>query len=360
MCLNQVITAADITSGQLVFVPNPDFSGDGSFKYTVSDGTLSSNEATVTIGFEGVNDAPVAVDDTLSGTEDVGKTITAADLFGPDGTGANNDSDIDSTTFASITITDLGSNGTLQLNGANVALNQVITAADITSGQLVFVPNPDFSGDGSFKYTVSDGTLSSNEATVTIGFEGVNDAPVAVNDTLSGTEESVKTITAADLFDQDGTGANNDSDIDSTTFASITITDLGSNGTLQLNGVNVLLNQVITAADITSGQLVFVPNPDFSGDGSFKYTVSDGTLSSNEATVTIGFEGVNDAPVAVNDTLSGTEDRGSDDHRRRPVRPGRDRSDQRLRHRLRHLYQHHDHRFGEQRHPAAQRRGCGC
>jgi large repetitive protein len=147
-----------------------------------------------------VNDAPVAVDDTLSGTEDTVLTISAADLFGADGTGLNNDFDIDSTTFTSITITGLGSNGTLQLNGVDVGLNDVITAAQLANGELTFVPVADFNGDASFKYTVSDGTLSSNEATVTINVGGVNDAPVAVDDTLSGTEDTVLTISAADLF----------------------------------------------------------------------------------------------------------------------------------------------------------------
>jgi large repetitive protein len=127
-----------------------------------------------------------------------------------DGTGANNDFDIDSTTFTSITITGLGSNGTLQLNGVDVGLNAVITAAQLANGELTFVPAADFNGDASFKYTVSDGTLSSNEATVTINIAGANDAPVAVDDTLSGTEDTVLTISAADLFGADGTGANND------------------------------------------------------------------------------------------------------------------------------------------------------
>ena len=111
---------------------------------------------------------PVAVDDSLSGTEDTALTITSTSLFGSDGTGALNDHDIDSASFASITVTTLATNGTLTFNGSPVILGQVITVVDIDANKLAFTPNTNFSGNATFHYTVSDGTASSNDATVTI------------------------------------------------------------------------------------------------------------------------------------------------------------------------------------------------
>ncbi|NEU06692.1 hypothetical protein GZH53_00050, partial [Flavihumibacter sp. R14] len=68
-------------------------------------------------------------------------------------------------------------------------------------------PNANFNGTDSFTYKVSDGTLESNIATVTLTVTPVNDAPVAVNDTYTTAEETAITITAPGIL-------ANDSDID--------------------------------------------------------------------------------------------------------------------------------------------------
>jgi D-Tyr-tRNAtyr deacylase len=406
------------SNGGYTFTPAANYNGSVPVAtYTVSDGKGGSDTSTLTISVTPVNDPPVAVNDTLSGTEDTSLTITSDNLFGADGTGLNNDYDIDSANFSSITITTLATNGTLYLNGTAVTLNQVISATDIAANKLTFTPNANFNGAASFNYTVSDGALSSNVATVTIsvaavndppvdgnetvttnedspatgnvltnatdvdgdpltvstftvagdnttysagqtatlagvgtlviGSNGdysftpaanyngavpvatytvsdgkggsdtstltisvtpVNDPPVAVNDTLSGTEDTSLTITSDNLFGADGTGLNNDYDIDSANFSSITITTLATNGTLYLNGTAVTLNQVISATDIAANKLTFTPNANFNGAASFNYTVSDGALSSNVATVTISVAAVNDPPVDGNETVTTNED----------------------------------------------------
>ncbi|WP_373467070.1 DUF5801 repeats-in-toxin domain-containing protein [Metapseudomonas otitidis] len=312
--LNQVISLSDINANKLVFVPDGNENGApyATFKYQVSDGTTFSNAATVTINVTAVNDAPVAVDDNLTTAEDTSLTITTTALFGADGTGPLNDSDVDSASFTNIRITQLASDGVLKLNGVAVTLNQVISLADITAGKLVFVPDGNENGSpyATFQYQVSDGSLYSNAATVTIAVTPVNDAPVAVNDTFSTNEDTAVTITSAGLFGGDGTGPVNDSDIDSGSFTAIRITQLASDGVLKLNGVAVTLNQVISAADIDAGKLVFVPDGNENGTpyATFQYQVSDGSAYSNVATVTINVAAVNDAPVAVNDTFSTTED----------------------------------------------------
>ena len=65
-------------------------------------------------------------------------------------------------------------------------------------------------------------------------------------------------------------------------MASIEITTLESVGALQLSGVDVTLNQVITKADIDAGNLKFVPvaNANGSSYDSFAFSVNDGTTDS--------------------------------------------------------------------------------
>ncbi|WP_185966231.1 retention module-containing protein [Ectopseudomonas mendocina] len=268
--------------------------------YSIVDADGDPSNATLTINITATDDAPVALNDTFSTNEDTAVTITSAGLFGADGTGPLNDSDADSGAFTSIRVTQLASNGLLQLNGTAVTLDQVISLADIDAGKLLFVPDGNESGApyATFKYQVSDGTTYSNVATVTINVAAVNDAPVAVDDTFSTTEDNAVTITSTGLFGSDGTGPNNDSDVDSSSFANIRITQLATNGVLKLNGVAVTLDQVISAADIAANKLTFVPDGNENGApyATFQYQVSDGSLYSNTATVTINVTAVNDAP----------------------------------------------------------------
>ena len=75
--------------------------------------------------------------------------------------------------------------------------------------------------------------------------------------------------------------------------------------------VDVTLNQVITASDITSGYLRL--NPDANENGSpyttIKFTVNDGDAdSATPNTITVNVTAVNDAPTATNDTASVNED----------------------------------------------------
>ena len=53
----------------MTFTPNANFNGAADFTYTVTDGSLTSNAATVTVNVAAVNDAPVAIDDTLAATK---------------------------------------------------------------------------------------------------------------------------------------------------------------------------------------------------------------------------------------------------------------------------------------------------
>ena len=160
----------------------------------MSDGTATSNPATVTVNVTAVNHAPVANADTLAATEDTAVTYTAAQLVG-------NDTDVDGDTLTIASVTS-GTGGTAVLNA---------------NGTVTFTPAANFHGAASFTYTVSDGTATSNPATVTVNVTAVNDAPVANADTLAATEDTAVTYTAAQLL-------GNDTDVDGDTLSIASVT----------------------------------------------------------------------------------------------------------------------------------------
>ncbi|MHC4079537.1 MAG: Ig-like domain-containing protein, partial [Planctomycetota bacterium] len=175
--LNQEILTADI--GNLVFLPAQDANGTAydSFDFKVHDGTEYSVAAnTITVDVTPVQDAPTAADETITTNEDTTYTFSAVDF---------NFADVDAgDSLTQIQVTGLESAGSLKLNGADVALDQIITVADINAGRLTFSPVPDANGIGydSFDFKVHDGTeFSSLAYTMLVDVTAVQDAPTAVD-----------------------------------------------------------------------------------------------------------------------------------------------------------------------------------
>ena len=248
--------------GSFTYTPNANFNGSDSFTYKANDGALDSNVAIVNITIGAVNDAPVAVDDSYSTSEDTALTIAAAGVLG-------NDSDIDGDALTAIRVAG-PANGSVTLNA---------------DGSFTYTPNADFNGSDSFTYKANDGALDSNVATVNITIGAVNDAPVAADDSYSTSEDTALTIAAAGVL-------GNDSDIDGDALTAIRVAG-PANGSVTLNA---------------DGSFTYTPNADFNGSDSFTYKANDGTLDSNVAIVDITVGAVNDAPVAADDSYSTSED----------------------------------------------------
>ena len=141
-----------------------------------------------------------------------------------------NYSDPESDPFAEIRITSLESVGSLLLGGSPVALNDIITAAQITANQLTFVPVAGQSGSpyDSFDFEVGDGTdFSTSDYTLTVNVNPVNDAPAGDDNTVTTDEDVTYVFTVADF-------TVNYSDPESDPFAEIRITSLESVGSLLL------------------------------------------------------------------------------------------------------------------------------
>ncbi|MCF6386576.1 Ig-like domain-containing protein [Mycobacterium sp. MBM] len=240
------------TDGTFTYTPTANYTGSDVFTYKANDGTVNSNTTVVSITVSPVNDTPVAVSDAYSTNEDSALN----------GNVLSNDTDIDGNTLTASVVTG-PSHGTLTLN---------------TDGTFTYTPTANYNGTDSFTYTASDGTATSNTATVAITVNPVNDAPVAVNNAYN-TNEDVPLA---------GNVLTNDTDADGNTLTA-TLVSGPTHGTLTLN---------------TDGTFTYTPTTNYNGTDSFTYTASDGTITSNTATVTVTVNAVNDAPVSTNDSYS--------------------------------------------------------
>jgi VCBS repeat-containing protein len=131
-----------------------------------------------------------------------------------------------------------------------------------------------------FTFSVGDGTTTSSTATQTVNVTPV--APTTSNHTVSCPEGSTYTFATSDF-------PFTDPDSDGESLLTVTIESLPGAGRLNLNGAPVTVREVITAAEITSGELVFTPAAGAYGNpyASFTFSVSDGTASSGTATESV-------------------------------------------------------------------------
>lgn len=279
-----VVSTSQPTNGQLTvnndntitYSPNENFNGTDSFTYTVSDGNSAKEKsakktldtATVTVTINPVNDPPIANDDSTSTEEGIPVTI---DL-------TVNDTDVDGTIDKStVTVTGGPVNGTVVTNN---------------DGTVTYTPDTDYTGSDSFEYTVNDnGGAISNQARVTIEVGAVNDPPSVTDDLLTVDEGATATTLSTP------SGANsllqNDTDPEGDTLKASLVKDVNY-GSLTLND---------------DGTFTYTHDGSENFTDSFTYQATDGTDTSNVATVTITVNPVNDPPRALNDKALTEEDK---------------------------------------------------
>ncbi|MEM1180733.1 MAG: cadherin-like domain-containing protein, partial [Acidobacteriota bacterium] len=205
-----------------------------------------------------VNDLPVAVDDAVAGLEDaqiVGNLL--------DGSAGGLDTDEEGDALTAVLVSG-PTQGTLV---GGLAAN----------GGFTYEPSADWNGADSFTYAASDGAGVGNMATVTITVNAVNDLPVAVDDAVTGLED---TQIAGNVLD--GSAGGLDSDVDGDGLSAVLISG-PSHGSL-VGGLSA------------NGDFTYEPEADFNGVDSFTYAATDGTGNGNTATVTVTLAAVNDAP----------------------------------------------------------------
>ncbi len=259
-----VSIAADNQS--LVFTPPMDFTGLGSFTYTISDGTGGVSTARVVVGIrdDQVNaNPPTANDDTfdtlLEDSEDNVLDVLA------------NDTDPDEDPLSIVAVGQANQGGTVVIDDA----------------RLLYTPSANFVGTETFTYTISDGAGGVDLATVTVVVENVpeNFPPIAADD-LDTTSVGVATTIDVLANDQDPDNAP----------APLAILSVA--------------NPSVGTASIDNGQVLYTPPTDFVGTATFTYTITDGQ-DTDSATVSVTVTSpTNQAPVANPDTFAATQNSG--------------------------------------------------
>ena len=148
--------------------------------------------------------------------------------------------------------------------------------------KLKSVPNPKTGSTSTITFTAKDGAGLSATYKLVLTLEDRKNAPVAVDDSYTVDEDSKLTVSSAkgvlrnDYDDDDGDNSGLTATLDETT----------SHGVLDFKG---------------SG-FTYTPNPDFYGEDTFTYHVTDGDLLDSEpATVTITVKNVEDpATLTIN------------------------------------------------------------
>jgi len=243
--------------GTVTYTSDAGFTGTDTFTYTVDDGNGGTDTGTVTVTVsQNANDAPNAQDDSFTATEDTAATL---DVLA-------NDSDADGDTLT-VTLQSTPANGAASVNG---------------DGTIAYTPDPDFAGQDSFTYTVSDGNGGTATADIAITVDPVNDAPKAAADSFTVPGEQASTL---DVL-------ANDEDVDGDALT-VTLNNTPENATASVNA---------------DGTITFTPDEGFFGETSFDYTVTDTSGSTATATATVTVSGSAGLPDAQDDSFTVAED----------------------------------------------------
>ncbi len=223
---------------------------EGSFAYTVSDGS-SSSKVVVVVVVSPTNDPPVVGADMVAVEEGGTVRLHVSELL-------SNDVDLEGDEIELKAVGD-PTNGSVLLED-NVIIYRHDGSETVT---------------GSFTYTTSDGVAESI-GEVVVDVSPVNDPPMAVSDSVQVDEGGDVVIQISQLI-------ANDIDPDSETLSVTSVAD----------GVNGIAFLVGTAA-------IFEHDGSESTSAGFTYTLSDG-VDSEEGEVIVNVSPVNDRPVATTD-----------------------------------------------------------
>ncbi|CAN0522432.1 unnamed protein product, partial [Ectocarpus sp. 8 AP-2014] len=243
---NAVIT--DNGNGSWTITPDQDFNGRISLNYNVTDGNLSTG-GSATIDVTAVNDAAVSGVPSLSvATEDTAFIVTAGDLLA-----SATDADGDALTISDFSVD-----------------NGLVT--DLGNGSWQITPDQHFNGLMVLSYKLNDGTTDT-DATASLSWDPVNDAPVLGTPVLSAaTEDNGYLLDGAVLL-----ATASDAEGDSLQITGLTI----DHGTLADNG---------------DGTWTVTPEANFAGAATVSYSISDGSAET-AGTVTLTYSPLDDIPT---------------------------------------------------------------
>lgn len=209
---------------------------------------------------EASNSTPVANDDAYSEIHDSLWEVTDSVL--------NNDTDADSDPLTATKVTDID--------------NRVVLDPD---GTFTYMPATGFVGAYTFTYTATDGTCTSEPATVTL--TTTNTAPVGVADSYNTPMNTTLNVSAPGLL-------TNDTDAETDPLTASKVAN-PSDGTVTVNA---------------DGSFEYIPDTSFVGSDSFTYKANDGITDSSTTTVTINVTGLTPTEGLVPVSVSASDESG--------------------------------------------------
>jgi uncharacterized delta-60 repeat protein len=227
--------------GSFDYVPATLYRGSDSFTYKVVNAIATSDTVNVSLTVKPVNHAPAAGDDSYQYQFLSPLSVSAAQGV------LQNDTDIDGDTRHAVLVT--------PPTAGNLTLND--------DGSFIFNYPDGLNQALSFTYKVTDGTLTSQPATVTLT-RSLNTAPVAQDEAYTLPDTGIFSIPANGVL-------ANDTDQDGQPLTAMLVTPPAV-GTFSFN---------------TDGSFSYTAPPDLAGSVSFTYRANDGIDSGNLATVTL-------------------------------------------------------------------------
>ncbi|TKB06039.1 tandem-95 repeat protein, partial [Desulforhopalus sp. IMCC35007] len=242
--------------------------------WNVNDGTTASNVATSTINITATNDAPVAVDDAVTVTEDVLYTSVASLV--------SNDTDLDLDSLSVIAGTFTTSQG------------GTLTLAE--DGSYTYISASNFSGTDTVNYTVTDGNLT-DTGLLTLTVTAVNDAPIlTVPGAQNINEDMTLAVTGISVDDADSNVTSVQLSVtNGTVIVTLSGTTLsaGANdsATMTLVGTQAQINVALAT-------LTYRGSENYNGTDSLAIIATDGGGLTDSENVVINVASVTDLSAA--------------------------------------------------------------
>ncbi len=249
----------------------------------VTDAGGLSYDKQFTIGVTNVNEAPTAINGTLTSIVENSANGTSLGIL----TGTDPDAG-DTLTFS---LSDSA--------GGRFAINSTTGEVTVADGTQL---NFEAATSHNITVRVTDAGGLSYEKPFTIGITNVNEAPVLVNNNTEVLDNG-QTITLTNLnlltSDQDNTAGE----------LTYTVTSLTTNGTLELNGNLLGIGSTFTQADLDAGLITYTHDGTSTTIDSFNFTISDG--SGGFIGTTIHNININPTPPEANPDQATTTSGGS-------------------------------------------------
>jgi Mg-chelatase subunit ChlD len=270
-------------NGGYTFTPDANYNGAvPTVSYTVTDGSGSNVTSTLNIDVTPVNDSFVDASESVTTAEDApvsGSVLTGTSSV--DGPVSVINFTIGDTTYAAGSTATIANVGTLVI-GAN--------------GAYTFTPDANYNGTvPTVSYTVTDGSGSNVTSTLNISVTPVDDSFTDLSETVSTLEDTAVT----------GSVLTGNSSVD----GPVSVVNFTIGDTTYAAGSTATIANVGTLVIGANGAYTFTPDANYNGTvPTVSYTVTDGSGSNVNSTLSIDVTPVDDSFVDASERVTTAED----------------------------------------------------